>query len=215
MVIGILIALQINNWNEDRKSKLNEAVILKDLVDDLDSDHAAFQEQKKTLEKQLQLVDELLLDPNNSPLSKTNLNYIRYNVEIYPVTFDDNIPQGIYNSAILDNLKTYYRTQQTVLQDVRNYTNVIENLVRPFLRKYSIHNPETAIVDLAALGYTENEEFGKKLLDINKLAVHYDSDEFRQILFELRLKTAEFINDINTVCKANRELIPVIEDYIK
>jgi hypothetical protein len=35
VVIGILIALQINNWNEDRKLKLQEVSILKDIQTDL------------------------------------------------------------------------------------------------------------------------------------------------------------------------------------
>ena len=37
VVIGILIALQINNWNEGRKTKQEESVILKDLVEDLNA----------------------------------------------------------------------------------------------------------------------------------------------------------------------------------
>ncbi len=32
VVIGILIALQINNWNEERKVKIEEQIILKDLI---------------------------------------------------------------------------------------------------------------------------------------------------------------------------------------
>ena len=35
VVIGILIALQINNWNEDRKSKVTEIEILRQLNEDL------------------------------------------------------------------------------------------------------------------------------------------------------------------------------------
>lgn len=37
VVIGILIALSINNWNEGRKTKQEELVILKNLVDDLNT----------------------------------------------------------------------------------------------------------------------------------------------------------------------------------
>ena len=35
VVIGILIALQINNWNENKKTKLEEQLLLKDLQIDL------------------------------------------------------------------------------------------------------------------------------------------------------------------------------------
>lgn len=38
VVIGILIALQINNWNEDRKENLNLRAIYSNLLFDLKAD---------------------------------------------------------------------------------------------------------------------------------------------------------------------------------
>lgn len=38
VVIGILIALQINNWNEGRKKSEKETILIKNIVDDLSSD---------------------------------------------------------------------------------------------------------------------------------------------------------------------------------
>jgi len=35
VVIGILIALQINNWNENRKTKLRSQVYINEIVNDL------------------------------------------------------------------------------------------------------------------------------------------------------------------------------------
>mgnify|MGYP006902135926 CR=1 FL=1 len=215
VVIGILIALQINTWNESRKLKNNEVSILKDLIENLQNDYASFQIEKKLLEKQLQLVDELIIDPHRSPLAKTELNFLRYQVEVYPLTFENNIPKGIYNKSILERLKMYYRKQQIVLNDEKTYGNVVINLVRPYLRKHSIHNPEIVVVKVGDFSNLENGDFGKKLLNIEKLSKLYDSDELRQILLELRIKTAEFINDIDQLSEANKELIPVIKEYIQ
>jgi len=36
VVIGILIALQVNNWNEERKAKIEEEIILSSLLEDLE-----------------------------------------------------------------------------------------------------------------------------------------------------------------------------------
>ena len=49
VVIGILIALQINNWNENRKDRFNEAKIVNTL-------HAEFKQNKKTLDSTLILL---------------------------------------------------------------------------------------------------------------------------------------------------------------
>ena len=206
VVIGILIALQINNWNENRKLNNNEKVILTDLVEDLELDYNAFTEDTKMLYKQLKLVDELIIDPYNSELAKTDINFIRYLVYIYPVTFEDNIPAGINNKEIIEVLKNYYRSQQAALKDNVTYSNVILDLARPFLRKNAIHIPKKAVINI--------EDYGQNILDMTKLAKLYDTDEFGQILFELRVKTAELIEDIENLCKLNKELIPVINNHI-
>lgn len=42
VVIGILIALGINNWNENRKNKNQEKFVLLNLYEDLKSDSSQF-----------------------------------------------------------------------------------------------------------------------------------------------------------------------------
>ena len=42
VMIGILLALQINNWNEQRKAKVKEAALLLNLTQDLRSDSISF-----------------------------------------------------------------------------------------------------------------------------------------------------------------------------
>ena len=206
VVIGILIALQINNWNENRKLNNNEKIILTDLVEDLKIDYNAFTEDKKMLDIQLRLVDELIVDPYNSKLAKTDINFIRYLVYLYPVTFEDNIPEGINNKEIIKILKSYYRSQQVALRDNITYSNVILDLARPFLRKNALHIPKKAVVNV--------QDYGGEIFDISKLEKLYNTDEFGQILFELRVKTAELIEDIESLMKLNKELIPVINNHI-
>tara|TARA_R110002111_G_scaffold204953_2_gene269632 strand:- start:1280 stop:2002 length:723 start_codon:yes stop_codon:yes gene_type:complete len=206
VVIGILIALQINNWNENRKLKNNEKIILTDLIEDLKLDYNAFNEDTKQLEKQLKLVDELIIDPHNSKLAKTDINLFRYLVYIYPVTFEDNIPEGINNKEIIEVIKNYYRYQQIALKDNATYGNVVLDMSRPFLRKHGIHNPKAAVIDI--------ENYGQDIIDITKLSKLYDTDEFGQILFELRVKTSELIFDIEKLCQLNKELVLRIKEHI-
>jgi Family of unknown function (DUF6090) len=53
VVIGIFIALQINNWNELRKEKDHEAIILSDLKEDLTTTRLNFLETIKNQEKMI------------------------------------------------------------------------------------------------------------------------------------------------------------------
>ncbi|ARV10239.1 hypothetical protein BTO05_11550 [Winogradskyella sp. PC-19] len=122
------------------------------------------------------------------------------------MTFEDNIPEGINNKEIIEVLKNYYRYQQVALRDNVTYSNVVLNLIRPYLRKNAIHIPKKAVINI--------EDYGKNILDISKLEKLYDTDEFGQILFELRVKTAELIEDIENLMKLNKELVPVINNHI-
>ena len=206
VVIGILIALQINNWNENRKLKLNEKAVIESIIEDLQIDDNHFEENKIDLKKQLELVDELITNPTNSELVKTDLSYLRLSLALYPISFEDNIPKDIYNKDIIEAIKTYYRDQQEVMDAQVFYSMVIFDMVRPFLRKYGIHNPNSALAPAS-------NDMILELLVEAKLSKHYGTDEFGQILFELRLKIAEFIFYLDNLSKSNKALIPVLKAY--
>ena len=55
VVIGILIALQINNWNENRKSLISEKATLTKFLRDLQSDSTFFQANIN----RIKVIDEL------------------------------------------------------------------------------------------------------------------------------------------------------------
>jgi hypothetical protein len=60
VVIGILIALQINNWNEQRKIKQKETIILNQLLTSINSDLTAYEiHTDPTLEKKVKGIDSL------------------------------------------------------------------------------------------------------------------------------------------------------------
>ena len=52
-MIGILIALQINNWNETKKALAKEEIILKDLAKDLESNTVILQNSIKTHQQRI------------------------------------------------------------------------------------------------------------------------------------------------------------------
>ncbi len=140
-------------------------------------------------------------------MAKTDLSYLRYNVALYPISFEDNIPKDIYNKDIIESIRIYYRDQQEIMDAQVFYSNVIFDMVRPFLRKYGIHNPKSALTEA-----TKTVAIG--LLVKENLAKHYGSDEFGQVLFELRLKTSEFIFLLDNLSKANKKLVPILKGYI-
>ena len=59
VVIGILIALQINNWNESRKQSTLEKEFLTSIKNDLKQDKAFIQEVIKIIEPKIVAYEEI------------------------------------------------------------------------------------------------------------------------------------------------------------
>lgn len=65
VVIGILIALQINNWNEWRKDRLKEKVILNDLAKNIEINIQTFQNDIRMLKQWSHSSEIIILALNN------------------------------------------------------------------------------------------------------------------------------------------------------
>ena len=98
VVVGILIALQINNWNEEMKLQEMELILLKNLLKELKGDLESFEGIKKWSDgasrSSTTLVDAL---KNKVPLNDSVLSAFA-NASL---PFDFN-----YNSATYENLKS-------------------------------------------------------------------------------------------------------------
>jgi sensor domain CHASE-containing protein len=70
VVIGILIALQINNWNEDRIDRNIETRVLTNILADLISNEEIFQSVEIQIDKQIlqtkQFLDIMAEEPQDS-----------------------------------------------------------------------------------------------------------------------------------------------------
>lgn len=121
VVIGILIALQINNWNEDRKSEIDKQKLMRDLKRE-------FLTNKKTLENHLPG-----LHKNNTHLNKI-INYSAGTLElpidslrlysskmVYPITLSilSSVQEGAISSGKYELLSDSLKHRLSVL---KNYT---------------------------------------------------------------------------------------------
>jgi len=60
VMIGILLALQVNNWNEQRKDRIKEQVVLKQLQEDYQANLMQLEEKMTTRDKLIQSAINLL-----------------------------------------------------------------------------------------------------------------------------------------------------------
>ncbi len=146
VVIGILIALQINNWNENRKSTAIEQYYLKRLKNSLVEDTVNINLTVTGINQALDLIDSVT---KNSPKPKINKNlssltprlYMStFRLDIETSTFDDLKSTGnfnlIKNKALIKTLSTYYKQAQgintTLNGSLETYSR---NSIGPYIMK--------------------------------------------------------------------------------
>ena len=87
VVIGILIALSINNWNEERKNRDQEKLYLKDVYQDFTANKIQFDNVLIWYREQLRITDSLI---GLGPITNQNWNDINKNFSraFRPMSFD-------------------------------------------------------------------------------------------------------------------------------
>lgn len=114
VVIGILIALQVNNWNEDRKDARLEQTYYSNLIRDLNNQLIEIDTQyqgerfvKESLSRIRQTVDDRFSDADltsfSGDLTRTTINRT---LNLFDATFQDLKSTGNLNLISDDELKT-------------------------------------------------------------------------------------------------------------
>ncbi len=138
VVIGILIALSINNWNEKTKHRAEEIRILEkvsiDLISDINQLEDLINQAKNRQTKVDSIFTILYKDSNSDPIEFLKLNFeaisIENHFEVNSSTFDESQASGsikfIQNDSLREDIFNYYRITK------RNYDD--ENTVQSIYR---------------------------------------------------------------------------------
>lgn len=156
VVIGILIALSINNWNEDRKAEIEERDILQSLQLDLSDDVNVLQYQ---LDFKKGMIDsyKICLDILSEKTVATKEEFMNHfssilqvgSVKLNLTTFNNLQTTGqirlIKSNELADNIVSYYNTDYTLWQSaLQDYTR---NITAPYVLQFD-YIPQLNINDL-------------------------------------------------------------------
>lgn len=151
VVIGILIALSINNWNQLKNNKIEEVIILKNLIEDLKTDIVGYHESIDWLKSRQANVDSLLkfIENQNLPVNDAKLTYwlitsgyILDYTPVYP-TYTEIIGSGKLSLIESDEIK----------KGLANYKSNFDNDVRVF----SSYDVGVKRIEFKALSYTDGK----------------------------------------------------------
>ncbi|NEV94641.1 hypothetical protein G3567_10845 [Psychroflexus sp. YR1-1] len=128
VVIGILIALQINNWNERRIQHEKEKEIITSVKNDLKQDRAFIQFTIEVIEPKIEAYSTLnrdlfdLYQNDRKSLDSIFKIYFSTNRTFYPIL-------GSYQSAVSGNQLTNFRNKKLSQQLIKLYNSTYDRLI--------------------------------------------------------------------------------------
>jgi Family of unknown function (DUF6090) len=189
VVIGILIALSINNWNEDRKLKNELGLFQASLISELNKDVSSITKELNLLNDDIKKLDNYFQRMSSESVTKDTLVKI-FNIEFNPVIygaikFNNNTVNTLKASGYFSKLEKWLQDDIvnilemkenyfTTHSDIANYVDLVtlngNNYPRSIgpLKKSSVLNKRIwQNVDFAELGGYINNVFGVKYLTSN------------------------------------------------
>ena len=127
LVIGILIALQINNWNENRKRTLKEKEIATNLSHELSQNLSYTKHQKKNAEFRIKKIQKLLAQTNEEQITITENEFFK--LVFYALSSDHYKPINSRSTKILSSEDFNFTLSPELISELTNFNLITENLI--------------------------------------------------------------------------------------
>jgi hypothetical protein len=216
VVIGILIALSINNWNEERKENLEIREIYYNLLRDIKADSVSFSSNLKDLNDIESLHEQLyqIGIKNDTTVEIENPNYIRKLPDYNPITQENDpfVAAKISNEIIRKEILTYFRNMKDMDDIYLELDDIIRNKMRVYLGERKMYRVSSWFENKLK-SYSGNK-LNFDFIDKTELIALSKDTEFQQILFEASLKTDGNIEILKVVIEQNAHLISVIKNEL-
>ena len=214
VVVGILIALQINNWNEQRKLLINEQALYKKLVSDLTNEELRlknviiFAKKKQDLHSLIYNKTKVKFNSNTAESFNTLQMTFSYRPKIKDI-YEETLTK-ISNENIRDLIKEYIALENSASFAIEDYNDYKIQFMRPFLEKHGLYNMEALFN-----GKPYVIPKSGKYLNINKLVEHYGSNELDGIIVQLRMHMSWVIQNFLNLKEFNQKLILELDNEIE
>lgn len=219
VVIGILIALQINNWNEKRKIEKQFKVTLDRLYTSIKVDLDILYYYQNSYKDQLAMIDEILENSDNTE-SQLLINMLYY-IETDPNSYSSETSFHLSNLRFDPNNKIHNNIAKRIATFVNNEwwneylsssNKARENLIEPILKDSDITFVPTSF------GFGPSGEdprythiFSKK--DIEDVRSLIYSRKFQNALNTLKLNKTNLSGRLITLCEDRESILSDIKKY--
>mgnify|MGYP007022317793 CR=1 FL=1 len=212
VVVGILIAIKINDWNRENVLKSSEIEIYEVIITDLKRDSVLFDTYESRYNLYLDTFFELNRIKNGSGEFKNFVpDFVVSNIEFNPVVQKNNLPilERLRDQDIRTKINSYFRYLNQVGQATEEFNALITVQSRPFFLE------ENNILNNDAVFNYEDRTFppflGVSVVDTVKLREAMNQEKFLPILSQLRMSMGFYLSVLEQGKKVNHELIRELE----
>ena len=205
VVIGILIALSINNWNESRKNDLKQALLVKNIIEDLRLDFIHINKSLEQVSNQMNLIDDLIskIFDEKKKINYDSIGLIRFSSDFRPISQRNHSESvsTLEDDFVRELIQDYFLKEDQVTDIFIEYVDIVHNKIRPHLSNVGMHN-------LRSL-YNQDSSNKKLEVPLNPIILEEQLAKvaFQQLLFERKLKTNSFKKLLNEIKIKNQELV--------
>ena len=199
VVIGILIALSINNWNENRKTEKEIQNLLAALRTDLIQDTHLIAERQPFIVAQYELNESLRARVAKSNATvDTLIQIMRFEFNpnwVVQIPYNTNAYNSLVQTGLIENLsdslkasiKNFYNTKTSLMDRVEKTTNDYQGKITSYVNTYTFG--VTKIHDQGAL----IDSLVWRDIDYSHLAATFQGiSNFKRILFTETKEELEF-----------------------
>ena len=206
VVLGILIALNINNWNELKKKKRDERGLLIAVLENLELDSLAIVNVVHNKERILDVHKKLigLAKGSNTSNDIENLGLLRRSLPSrlalksnYP-----NLPDQVLDKTVKSAILRYFKMQNGYDFTMNNYNNILEQSLRPYLGEKQLLNFGNQLDELST--WINEPQFYKE----------FQKPELQQLIFNVAVKLNLITEFSDRWMENNDFLKKTIESYL-
>ena len=186
VVIGILIALSINNWNEERKDSLIEQNYLRRLLIDLESDYKTLTFSKDLSKDRIDQI-KTLTDVIDNP-SMTDRNSIEIITSLEKVTWRSYLP---LSKIVYDELLSSGNMSLIQSEELRNFLSSYyvdadhwEMILNLEDAQKEFSHETAGILSIEILTAIENSSSLRNSKPINQMDIDLEEEEINRIVHE-------------------------------
>ncbi len=213
VVIGILIALQVNNWNEGRKEKLEEQVILKALQDEISENQAVLQAAVSRAKRVKKATQSILqhTGPDTPQLTKVESDSL---IRFMPARITAEVSQSILND-LLTTGRIHLIQNDTLKHRLTSWISIFTDEILEE-QGYIIHYTQNQIIPFLIKNYSyATEEIKKDLKFESRFKTDhrkiYQSVEFENLVLNKEINYEGLIGSYQKIMAYNKDLLMAID----